>query len=144
MFRLIRSTAALSMLACASIALSGCDTINGAATAVDIANKPVCGFTSADERLSAGAELTYNILANAWLIARSNPAVPMAVRQKVYPLMIQLGQALHVERDAYAACDAASLPAKVKAITDLKASITLLIPKQVQSATVAITGSPNQ
>lgn len=122
-------TRLLAVLAAASLAIAGCQTIAEAIPPIGGVSNAAAS-TTLDEKALYAAEASYNVAATAYLEALENGLVTPAVKAQVKPMLVKAYEALKAVRVAYRAGNAANFSAQVAEVTRLTTSVRALLPKK--------------
>jgi hypothetical protein len=133
----MRNFMKLGFIAAAMLSMAACDKVgnigNVGSTPTPTASSTggVLSGTILDDRAMAGAEILYNVPANAYVAADKQKLISPTLKATLKPLMVSLYDRLGDVRAAYKLGDAPGFNAKLEALKDLSARVKLLIPIKV-------------
>lgn len=110
----------------APLALMAC---NPAITALHVANTPVAGATTVDEKALFAGEAAYNFIASTYVDVVNRKLISDQTKAVVKPKVQEAYKALKALRDAYAAGDAATFRDKYATLLALKSDVCTLTGK---------------
>lgn len=130
-FMLLALTASLSLAACERPIPNDMTPASTPSPVAGPSSAESCGLASGtlvDEKALYGAEIAYNVPANAYVTLDTNGQLTIEIKSKVKPLLIGAYDALVVARSAYKLGDVCTFNAAVTNVKQLATSAKAFLP----------------